>query len=371
MTKTLRYGIIGTGLMAREHVRNLALIPGSKITALSDPHAGSRETCETEIGGTVAHFDHHQALLASGLIDALIVASPNDTHAEILHDIFSAKTALPVLVEKPVCTRPEDIAPLAKAAAAHKATVWVAMEYRYMPPVVELMREIETGTIGRLQMLLIREHRFPFLHKVGDWNRFNERTGGTMVEKCCHFFDLMRLIVQSEPVRVYCSGAADVNHKDERYGGRTPDIVDNSFTVVDFKNGVRAALDLCMFAEGAYFQEAIAATGDKARVETFIPVAGSHWPHAEGQGHAEIEISPRMPLGPTRRTVHVDEAILKAGNHHGSTFYEHQGFRRAVLDGGKVDVTMLDGLKAVAIGLAAERSIKEKRAVAIDGLTIT
>jgi myo-inositol 2-dehydrogenase / D-chiro-inositol 1-dehydrogenase len=55
-------------------------------------------------------------------------------------------------------------------------------------------------------MLTIREHRFPFLEKVGDWNRFNRNTGGTLVEKCCHFFDLMRLILRDDPVRVMASG---------------------------------------------------------------------------------------------------------------------------------------------------------------------
>ena len=47
-------------------------------------------------------------------------------------------------------------------------------------------------------MLSIREHRLPFLQKVDDWNRFNKNTGGTLVEKCCHFFDLMRRIIGSE-----------------------------------------------------------------------------------------------------------------------------------------------------------------------------
>ena len=61
-------------------------------------------------------------------------------------------------------------------------------------------------------MLSIREHRFPFLVKVNDWNRFAKNTGGTLVEKCCHFFDLMRLIVQSEVQKVYASGDQDVNH---------------------------------------------------------------------------------------------------------------------------------------------------------------
>jgi myo-inositol 2-dehydrogenase / D-chiro-inositol 1-dehydrogenase len=371
MTTQLRYGIIGAGMMAREHVRNLALIPGSIVTAIAEPDAGSRAEFATAAGGPVKAFDRTADLLSSGLVDALIVASPNDTHAGILHEIFAAKTALPVLVEKPVCTRADDIAPLAAAAKAHKAPIWVAMEYRYMPPVAELIKEVRQGTIGTLQMFSIREHRFPFLPKVGDWNRFNERTGGTMVEKCCHFFDLMRLVVNDEPVRVYCSGAASVNHRDERYAGRRPDIVDNAFTIVDFKRGARAALDLCMFAEGAYFQEEIAATGDKARVEAFVPGVTRFWQDGKTEREAEIEISPRSPQAPVRRTVHVDETILRAGDHHGSTYFQHVGFRRAVLEGGKIEVTMEDGLKSVAIGLAAERSIKERRAVAIDGFTIT
>jgi myo-inositol 2-dehydrogenase / D-chiro-inositol 1-dehydrogenase len=374
MTTPLRYGIIGAGMMAREHVRNLALIPGSMVTALSDPDLGSQQSCAAEVAarlnGAPKIYDDHNALIASGLVDALIIVSPNDTHKAILDDIFAAKIKLPVLCEKPIVTRADDIAPLAAAARDHGRPVWTAMEYRYMPPVAELIGEVRRGTVGRLQMLSIREHRFPFLPKVGDWNRFNERTGGTLVEKCCHFFDLMRLIVESEPVRVFASGAADVNHRDERYGGRTPDIIDNAYVIVEFKNGVRASLDLCMFAEGAYYQEEITATGDKARVEAFVPGVTRFWQGGDKEREAEIEISPRNPQGPIRRAVHVDETVLKAGDHHGSTYYQHLGFRRAVLEGGRVDVTVEDGLKAVAIGLAGERSIREKRAVGIDGFKL-
>jgi predicted dehydrogenase len=374
-TKPLRYGIIGAGMMAHEHVRNLALIPGSKVTALADPDAGSRESCGQEVarrlGGDAKVFADHRDLLASGLVDAVIIASPNDTHVSILNDVFRTAPGLAVLCEKPICTRASEIAALAAAARGHKAPVWTAMEYRYMPPVAQLIDEVRSGAVGRLRMLSIREHRFPFLPKVGDWNRFNERTGGTLVEKCCHFFDLMRLIAASEPLRVYASGAADVNHRNERYGGRTPDILDNAFVIVDFANGVRAMLDLCMFAEGAYFQEEIAATGDTARVEVFVPGVTRFWQGGGKEREAEIELSPRSPQGPVRRRVHVDANILKAGDHHGSTYFQHLGFRRAVLEGGRIEVTVEDGLKAVAIGLAGERSIAEKRAVMIDGLGIT
>ena len=56
------------------------------------------------------------------------------------------------------------------------------MEYRYIPSIARVIREVDGGTIEKLRMLSIREHRFPFLRKVGDWNRFNVNTGGTLVE---------------------------------------------------------------------------------------------------------------------------------------------------------------------------------------------
>ena len=96
-------------------------------------------------------------------------------------------------------------------------------------------------------------------------------TGGAMVEKCCHFFDLMRLIVRDEAMRVFCSGNADVNYPDECYDGVTPDIIDDSFTTIDYARGVRAMLDLCMFTEGSEEQEVLVATGDVAKLEVSVP----------------------------------------------------------------------------------------------------
>jgi myo-inositol 2-dehydrogenase/D-chiro-inositol 1-dehydrogenase len=86
----------------------------------------------------------------------------------------------------------------------------------------------------------------PFLQKVGDWNRFTSRTGGSLVEKCCHHFDLMRLIIGSEPRRFFASGGQDANHLDETYNGQASDILDNAYVLVDFENGARGLLELCM-----------------------------------------------------------------------------------------------------------------------------
>lgn len=355
MGNPVRYGLVGSGMMGVEHIHNLAITPGAEVVALADPVDTSLGWAKSALGERAAGVRSYASsadLAAAGGIDAVIVASPNFTHRAVLEPLFDA--GLHILCEKPLATTIEDARWIVERAAKTDKVFWTAMEYRYMPPAAAFIEQVHAGRAGTLRMLSIREHRFPFLVKVGDWNRFSRNTGGTMVEKCCHFFDLMRLIVRSEPVRVYCSGAMDVNHLDELYEGERPDIIDNSYTTVDFANGVRAMLDLSMFADGAENQEEIAAVGDEARLEVFIP---------EGA----IVRSPRTGFGNPKRAertyVEVDAAALAAGSHHGSTFYEHQRFIAAVRGEAPVEVTAEDGLRAVAIGAAAELSAREKRVV--------
>lgn len=355
MVETLRYGIVGTGMMGVEHIHNLKILEGAEVVAIADPEPTSLGWAKDALGDKaegVAEYADSASMIANAGLDAVVVVSPNFTHRDVLEPLLDSDVA--ILCEKPLCTTMDDARWVVERAEARKTVFWTGMEYRFMPPAKAFIDEIHGGKVGRLQMLSIREHRFPFLVKVRDWNRFSVNTGGTMVEKCCHFFDLMRLITRSEPVRVYCSGAMDVNHLDERYDGRQPDIIDNSFTTVDFADGSRALLDLCMFAEGAEHQEEMSATGDKGRLDVLIPPGDLVW-------------SPRVPWpGPKsveRWHVAVDEAAMDAGSHHGATFYQHEAFARAVRGEGEVQVTARDGLMAVAIGAAAELSAREKRVV--------
>ena len=261
------------------------------------------------------------------------------------------------MVEKPLCTTLADGAQVAAMAKGRKSPVWVAMEYRYMPPVARLIELAHSGAAGPLHMVSIREHRYPFLSKVGDWNRFARYSGGTLVEKCCHFFDLMRLVLRDEAVRIYASGGADVNHRDESYGGETPDILDNALVVVDFARGARAMLEICMFAEGSFFQEEIAVIGETAKLEAKVPGPARFLPEGEGR-EGEFIVSPRGTKTPVREITHVDPGVLSAGDHHGSTYFQHLRFLGVVREGGAPDVSIDDGLRAVAMGLAAEESVK-------------
>jgi predicted dehydrogenase len=149
-----------------------------------------------------------------------------------------------------------------------------------------------------------------------------------------------------------------VNYREERYDGAAPDVIDNAFVTVDFAGGARAMLDLCMFAEGARYQEEIAATGPLARVEALVPGPTRFWPEATlgAPPVPQVIVSPRAPKGPMVLEIPVDPLLLAAGDHNGSTFYQHARFRRAALGEGSVEVDMAAGLRAVRMGLAAQHS---------------
>jgi predicted dehydrogenase len=353
MTDRLRYGLLGCGMMGREHIRNIRLMDATEIAAILEPDAAMR--AEAAALAPEARLVETLPELIAG-IDALVIATPNHLHAAQIAEIAQLRP-LPMMVEKPVCISLDEAAALAALAGGWPAPFWVAMEYRYMPPVARLIAEAE-GATGGIRMLTIREHRYPFLHKVDAWNRFSRLSGGTLVEKCCHFFDLMCVILADRPVRIYASAGHDVNHLDERYGGAVPDVVDNAYAVVDFAGGARAMLDLCMFAEGARYQEEITAIGPVARIDALVPGPTRFWPE-ETLGPPptpQVIVSPRDPRGPMVLEIPVDPRLLAVGDHNGSTYYQHEHFRAAIRGEREVEVGLADGLRAARMGLAAHHS---------------
>lgn len=357
----VNYGLIGCGMMGREHIANINLLEAGQVSVVYDPVQALAEEA-AQLAGGAAVAPSLEALFKTAALDALVIVSPNYLHAEQLRQI-AATRPLPVLCEKPLYTDPADAADIEALSAAYPAPFWVAMEYRYMPPVAALIDQAAEAT-GGIRMLTIREHRFAFLEKVGDWNRFNAKSGGTLVEKCCHFFDLMRFVLQDEAVRVMASAGQAHNHLDEIYDGAVPDIWDHGYVIVDFAKGARAMLELCMFADGSRYQEEISAVGPRGKIEAFVPGPGRFWPAALGPAPTpQLVVSPRDPRGPRSFDIPVDPTLLAAGDHNGSTFFQHQRFNDVVRGIGRVEVTALDGAKAVAMGIAAQQSAQSGQAV--------
>jgi predicted dehydrogenase len=354
----IRYGVIGTGMMGIEHIGNILALDNTSVVAIADPDPGSRDSGLAAAGPGTSVYTDHTALLADDSVDAVIVVSPNFTHIDVMRDVIASGKH--VLCEKPLCTTTEDCNTLIELADGYPGVIWVGLEYRYMPAVDALLNEVRQGTVGDVRMVSIQEHRFPFLVKVGDWNRFSRNTGGTLVEKTCHYFDLMNLIIGRKPIQVYASGNQDVNHLDEVYDGETSDILDNAFVIVDYEGGARAMLDLCMFAEATKDQEVISVVGDLGKVDARIPTSELHVGLRSGEGLPDI--------GKVDTRSITNDAIRYEGLHHGSSYLEHVDFANAIRTGTPADVTLHDGMLSVAIGEAAHRSIAENRPVRLDEL---
>ncbi len=372
--------------MGVEHIQNVLAIDGAEVTAVADPDPESQNWARIAVRtwfdqkpyqhelvgkgadgpvapGELAVFDDHLSMLESGLVDAVVIASPNHTHRAILLDVL--ERPIHVLVEKPLCTTLEDCRAVVEAADAARErfpdrVVWMGLEYRYMPPIRRLMRELGDGTVGDVRMVAIREHRFPFLVKVGNWNRFKKNTGGTLVEKCCHFFDLMISMTEATPVRVMASGAQDLNHLDETYDGETPDILDNAYVIVEFDNGARGMLDLCMFAEASKNEREVSVVGTAGKLEALDTESLIR------VGRRTEDIVSGINVVTEERVKATD--VKHIGLHHGASYLEHVDFVEAIRDGRTEAVTLRDGLISAAIGFAAHRSIDTGLPVRLDEL---
>lgn len=353
-SRTLRYGIVGVGMMGCEHIRNLMAIDGCAVVAYADTNETSRSNANRLVGEATSYIDYRE-MLANEQLDVVVIATPNHLHRLVFEDVIEHDVH--VLIEKPLGINVAECQRMIEIERQHKKSgrvVWVGLEYRYMAPTSRLIDELDSGVCGEVKMIAIREHRFPFLKKVDNWNRFSKNTGGTLVEKCCHFFDVMTLIAKSRPVSVYASGSQDVNHLNEIYDGARSDILDNAYVVVDFANGIRALLDLSMFAEGSRNEQEICVVGSAAKIEAMMPESIVRIGRRESgrQGVVETLVSQSSEVVP--------------GFHGGASYLEHCAMQKAIRQGLESSVTLEDGLLSVAVGQAAHLSIAEKRRVSID-----
>lgn len=366
------YGIIGVGLMGIEHIRNILAIPGTQITCIADDYPDSLTSCmktlETESVQTAANvvvFDSARKLFSANLCQVALICTPNHTHHAVLKDAYTyGDDAMHILVEKPMCTTVADCYDVIEASQRRAGLTYVGLEYCYMPPITRVIADTRRGLIGAPRMATIREHRFPFLRKVRNWNRFSCNSGGTFVEKCCHFFDLFNRIMAPEvPCSVFASGAQDVNHLDEVYDGRPSDILDNGFVIVEYSGGRRACLDLCMFAEASHSQEELSIVGHKGKLEAFLP-----------QLEVRTGIRGTHSLGDVQVEIVDDDRIKYRGHHFGSSYLEHLDVLAVVkaMRSGKEMSTatagLHQGLISVAIGVAAHMSIEQKKAIRLEEL---
>lgn len=360
-----RFNVIGVGINGSEHVRVTLLEGRATIHGVYDPNPGSVEMAKYNFQrfapqGELVVYDSLEAACNDPAADALIISTPNFSHIDVLRTAI--KSGKNIFLEKPMATTIADAYEMLKISKDYPAVLQIGLQYRYKAMYVEAIHEaMERASLGEIKTITILEHRIPFLDKVKQWNKFSKFSGGTLVEKCCHYFDLMNLFAQSKPVSVYATGSMAVNFKEFEYQGEKSDILDNAFVNVVYENGIRASFNLCMFSP--MFYEELVLCGDEGRLKTyevqdFLP--GSH-----PKTHLEILRGESAPsrIGSPSYPTYIEES-----GHNGATFFEHVNFIDNIEGRDTKTATVEEGFWAVVIGAAAEESVKTGAVVQVKDL---
>lgn len=361
----LKFNIIGTGIMGQEHIRLTHAEGRAEVHGVYDPNPGSIEAAKSNLamvanGKVPVVYDTLEAACNDPEADALIICTPNYSHIDVVR--VAAKSGKHILLEKPMATTIKDAAEIASIAKNYKGVFQIGLQYRYKAMYVEAIYEgLERKTIGNIKMIHLMEHRLPFLDKVNQWNKFSKFSGGTLVEKCCHYFDLMNLFAQSKPKEVYATGSMAVNFKEFEYKNEKSDILDNALVNVTYENGVIGSFNLCMFAPVTY--EEIVLCGDEGRIKAYE--CEDYLPGGRLKTKMEVMCGEGKP---SRFSEPVYPTYIESGGHNGATYYEHINFIENIKGVKTNTATVEDGFWSIVVGAAAEESAKSGKTVKIADL---
>lgn len=357
-----RLVIIGTGTMGQEHMRVAALLGRARIHGIYDTQSLSMDTAEANFlplqSQPLVRYNDLSSACNDPAADALLICTPNHTHFDVLRTAMQSNK--PIFLEKPMATELQDAAEIVRANEAYESFIQIGLQYRYKPQYLEAFREaLDNRALGQIKTVSVSEYRPPFLDKVDQWNKFARLSGGTLVEKCCHYFDLINLLAEARPQRVYASGGQAVNFVDFERNGVKSDIDDHAFVAIDYANGVRASFTLNMFCPD--FAEELIVVGDAGRLKA----EEYHDIHRSGSGNASLTIK----LGENGLSKTSDltypRAIEQSG-HHGSTYFEHIALMDR-LEGKEVDsATPRQGMWAMVVASAAQQSLATGEPVDVD-----
>ncbi len=272
-------------------------------------------------------------------MDAVAISTPNFTHVPLA--LESLRAGKHVFLEKPCGITQDECAQLLDAAAKTDRVVMIGHELRYSPYFQRMKSLVDAGEIGRPRMVWTREFRGPFQAKSQDWIQDSRRSGGMLVDKNCHQFDLMNWWCGGKPTRVAAFGRSAVM----RVVDPAHQVNDHATVSYEYDNGVVGTLQICLFGRDFPDEELeMGIVGDAGSLQTRI---------------STVDIL-QWKLGTKQREPIIHRVESKRGegwgNHLG--FDEmHAAFLDAVLDGKRPLTTVADCTDATRICIAAEESI--------------
>ncbi len=354
MGNSVRWGIIGTGARSRHHIKAMKMFSDMDILAACDVDEGRLQLGLERIGKPVAVYKEYQKLLARPDINAVLVCTPNLCHKEMV--VAALEAGKHVLCEKPMATTWEECLAMKKAEDDSERVVMYGLQLRYSRRYRQLREIIQSGKIGAPQYVLLPEYR-------GDWNRGNVwrytdpvtgkqmnwrfsqvASGGTLNEKMCHYFDIINWMLDDVPTRIYGNGG--ITHYED---GR--ETWDHASVHLEYRNGVKALVSLCMFGPKRLDPQIIGEEGSLLLLKECVLFQGTG-PNAKKQE----EISLTKEVGHGQKGT--ETAVLEM----------YQDFRDCVKNGRKPHVDAEKAMPSSKIAWLAELSAERHAETAWDEL---
>ncbi len=333
-SQTIQVGVIGAGRIGQVHAEHLAQrIPGAKLVAIADVRKDAAETCAARLRISTCSQDP-ETILKDPAIDAVVICSSTDTHSALI--AAAAKAGKHIFCEKPIDYDLKRIDQALAAVDQAGVKLQIGFNRRFDPSFNHIHDTVITGGIGTPHVVRItsRDPAPPPIEYV-------KVSGGIFLDMSIHDFDMARYMAGSEVTSVYAVGAVNVDPRIGEAGD-----IDTAVITLTFENGVIATIDNCRQAVYGYDQ----------RVEVFGS-EGVIWAD-NSTAYRTLHGTRDGMKGPLPLHFFMDRYI-------DSYIIEMRTFIDCVREDKTPPVCGKDGRAPVVIGLAAKRSLDEKRPVAL------
>ena len=326
---TLRFGLLGAGRIGKVHAKAIAADANATLVAVADAMAPAAKAIADQYGCEVRSIE---AILAAKDIDAVVICTPTDTHADLIEAF--AKAGKAIFCEKPIDLSLARVKACLKVVRDTKAVLMVGFNRRFDPHFVAVRAEIDKGTIGDVEMVTITS-RDPGAPPV----EYIARSGGIFRDMTIHDFDMARFLLGEEISEVSAMASVLVDPAIGKAGD-----FDSVQVMLKTASGKQALITNSRRATYGYDQR-IEVHGSKGAVA------------AENQRPVSIEVA--TAAGYTRPPLH-DFFMTRYTEAYAA---EIAGFIQAALGKAKASPTGEDGLVALGLAEAALKSVAEGRVV--------
>ena len=325
----LKVGLLGAGRIGQVHAAVVAAHEGSKLAAISDVYAPAAEELAAKYHAQVRSSDE---IIADDAINAVLIATSTDTHSDLIEAATQAGKA--VMCEKPVDLSLERARACLQAVSATGRPVMIGFNRRFDPSFAAIRDSLAAGQIGKAELLSVTSFD-PAPPPV----EYIKVSGGMFRDMMIHDFDMTNFIMGETPVSISASGACLVDPEIGRAGD-----IDTAVVTLSYADGKLAVIKNSRRAAYGYDQR--------------LELLG-----ADGLLQAQNMLENTVVKSTSQGVISAKPTYFFIERYMPAYKAEWAAFVAAVQEGNDMPVSLQDGVQALAMAEAAQRSFDSSRPV--------